>query len=122
MKYKLVIESETLIELQNVINAINYKKEMDSCLQMQTTVAELPPPREIKFGETQYKSCNECGKEFIPKRVDSIYCSKQCSQKAAFRRFTDKNKKESVDEKLNRLKETYPKPAKRPNIQRDFTI
>ncbi|WP_313382042.1 helix-turn-helix domain-containing protein [Proteiniphilum saccharofermentans] len=50
------------------------------------------------------KQCNMCGQNFLPKTVDSVYCSKKCSD-AAYRKKKQERKKE---EELQAIIENIP--------------
>jgi len=107
MKYTLTIESNDLQDLRRVIITLDHPKETDTIVQEQTA-PEILQPREISFGENPYRKCLECGKEFIPKRGDSKYCSKKCGNAEAYRKWYDKKKAENIEAKLRKIKKEIP--------------
>ena len=59
-----------------------------------------PCRTELRTKVHEPKKCQVCGKIFLPKREDAVYCSKRCGTEAWWNSLSE-------DEKVNKLKEYY---------------
>ena len=88
MKFKLVIESETLDEITTVIKDLHLSMGVlitgkEECLAIQVKDPDTGEIHRLNQSpsKTLKRNCKQCGAEFDPPRKNSMFCSKTCYMK-----------------------------------------
>jgi hypothetical protein len=101
MKWQLLIEGESISDLQGIITHLPARKIeviTEPLKEKKPTfeVSHITNTDHVNFSDhpledAMKKNCLECGKEFVPKQTRTLYCSKSCYMKKFNREHREKD-------------------------------